>query len=55
MKTDMILLAVPAELLEDAEIDIRDTVEMFAADGKLVIQQADEESPRCPCCRSREW
>lgn len=52
MKSDMILLAVPSELLEEAAIDLCDTLEMFASDGRLIIQQAQEdECDRCPCCR----
>lgn len=54
MKTDMILVAVPTELLAEADIDVCNTLEMFAVDGMLVIRQAEEDCGLCPCCRCRE-
>lgn len=52
MKSDIILLAVPSDLWDEAAIDLCDTMEMFSSDGRLVIQQAREnDCDRCPCCR----
>ena len=42
MKTDMILLAVPAEMLSDAGISADNPVQMYVDGQKLVIERLDD-------------
>ncbi len=44
MKTEIVLLAVPAELLLEAGIFEGDPMQMYAEDGKLVIENLDDMS-----------
>ena len=49
MKTEMVLFAVPAELLLKAGIFEGDPLLMYAEDNKLIIENDDmaEEEPTC--------
>ncbi len=42
MKTEIVMLAVPAELLLEAGIFEGDPMQMYAEDGRLVIENLDD-------------
>ncbi len=44
MKTEIVLLAVPAELLFEAGVFEGDPMQMYAEDGRLVIENLDDMS-----------
>lgn len=43
----MVLLSVPAELLDEIGLDEMDVIQMGVTDGKLVIEKADSEDYAC--------
>lgn len=44
MSVDIVMLAVPADMMEEAGINDGSTMQMYAKDGKLIIEKADDMS-----------
>lgn len=53
---ESVLMAIPADLLEEVGIDLYSTIQMSVSRGRIIIEPVDEEEStfhqRCPhaCC-----
>ena len=50
---ESVLMAIPADLLEEVGIDLYSTIQMSVSRGRIITQAVDEEacggSRYCPC------
>ncbi len=46
---EYVMMAIPAELLEEVGIDPYGPVQLHVSRGRLIMEPVDEDC--CPCCR----